>query len=78
MIDDYFFDEHAGKILFVGFILLALFLGWVLRREHKREQAACGRAWVIAQTPADSLAVMRMCELKDRHIQPVPIIIPVR
>jgi hypothetical protein len=63
-------------------VLLLLLVGVVCYevKNNKREAAACARAWTIARTSADSLAVIRMCEVKDSKtiVIPQPIYIPSR
>lgn len=73
-------DEHMGLTVFLFVVALLALVFWAGCSEDKREAAWCARAWTIARTSADSIAVIRMCEVKDTKTVVVPqtIYIPSR
>lgn len=69
----------CGPLVALVIVLLVGALAWVLHKDNQREKAACARAWAIARTSTDSIAVIRMCEVKDEKVYiPQPIYIPSR
>lgn len=69
--------DRSGLLLLLGLVAL-LFGGIALAVNHDEHQAtvACARMWAASRTSADTIAVIRDCEL-PKHSETTVVAVPV-
>lgn len=66
------FEDNMGCLAGLFVLVLLAVVVIAVAKDNARERKACARAWSIARTSSDSIAVIRMCEVKETRVQPVP------